>query len=200
MTTTEKRNLKIFTVEDYFRYNQLGCYTYANRGNIIPIEFDFTALLELIKDDNSSISLISEYDKVFTDIIRRCEQDISLLLSRNAIGLFMPLSRYVNWRRKYFENDFYAYVFNCYSYKKDLYGRNVVVNSPEIYISPYEMFSKAIRVSKLYKGKLYSSLSELLNNFQNVIEDLHRGIPGRILIKHKQTFVEIENENNKEVS
>ena len=194
MATTEKRNLKIFTVEDYFRYNQLGCYTYANRGNIIPIEFDFTALSE---DDDSGIRLISEYDKVFTDIIRRCEQDISLLLSRDAIGLFMPLSRYVNWRRKYFENDFYAYVFNVYCYKKDVYGRNVVVNSPEIYISPYEMFSKSLRVSKLYKGKLYSSLSELLTNFQKVIEDLHKGIPGRILIKNKQTFVEIE--NNKEV-
>jgi hypothetical protein len=90
-------------------------------------------------------------------------------------------------------------VFNCYFYKKDVYGRNVVVNSPEIYVSPYEMFSKSLRVSKLYKSKLYGSLSELLNNFQKVIEDLHRGIPGRILIKHKQTFVEIENVNNKEV-
>jgi hypothetical protein len=197
IVSTEKRNLKIFTVEDYFRYNQLGCYTYANKGNIIPIKFDFTALSELIKDDDSSISLISAYDKIFTEIIRRCEQDIGLLLSRDAIGLFMPLSGYINWRRKYFESDFYAYIFNCYSYKKDVYGRNVVVNSPEIYISPYEMFSKSLRVSKLYQGKLYSSLSELLTNFQKIIEDLHRGIPGRILIKHKQIFVEIE--NNKEV-
>jgi hypothetical protein len=194
MTIIEKRNLKMFAPEEYFRYAQIGCYTYANRGNIIPIEFDITALSELIKDDDSSISLISSYDKVFTEIIRRCEQDISLLLSRNTTELFMPLSGYINWRRKYFESDFYAYIFNCYSYKKDVYGRNVVVNSPEIYISPYEMFSKSLRVSKLYTGKLYSAFSELLNNFQKVINDLHRGIPGRMLIKHKQTFVEIDKE------
>jgi hypothetical protein len=194
MTIIEKRNLKMFTPEEYFRYTQIGCYTYANKGNIIPIEFDITALLELIKDDDSSVSLISAYDKVFTEIIRRCEQDISLLLSRDAIGLFMPLSGYINWRRKYFESDFYAYIFNCYSYKKDVYGRNVVVNNPEIYISPYEMFSKSLRVSKLHTGKLYSAFSELLNNFQKVINDLHSGIPGRMLIKHKQTFVEIDKE------